>query len=192
MKDPKKLIEASIETAGTLLGQVEELVRIARLITVSVRGGGRIYLMGNGGSAADAQHIAAEFVGRFELDRAAVSATAFTTDSSVLTSLSNDFGYDIIFERQVEAHVRHGDIVIGITTSGTSSNIAKALDKAKELGASTVLFTGEKWRKAGGKRVEADAIIVAGSENTARVQESHIIAAHVICSMVEDELFGTS
>jgi len=192
LKDPKKLIEASIETAGTLLGQVEELVRIARLITVSVRGGGRIYLMGNGGSAADAQHIAAEFVGRFELDRAAVSATAFTTDSSVLTSLSNDFGYDIIFERQVEAHVRHGDIVIGITTSGTSSNIAKALDKAKELGASTVLFTGEKWRKAGGKRVEADAIIVAGSENTARVQESHIIAAHVICSMVEDELFGTS
>jgi D-sedoheptulose 7-phosphate isomerase len=194
LKDPRALIGDSVKSVESLLGQVEELIRAARLITVSVRAGGRVYLFGNGGSAADAQHIAAELVGRFELERKGIPAIALTTDTSVLTSVSNDYGFETVFERQVEAHVRQGDVVVGITTSGTSPNVVRALRRAKELGAATVLLTGAGWANADAARVPApaDAVIAAGSENTARIQEAHIVAGHVICHLVEDELYGAT
>jgi D-sedoheptulose 7-phosphate isomerase len=194
LKDPRALIGDSVKSVESLLGQVEELIRAARLITVSVRAGGSVYLFGNGGSAADAQHIAAELVGRFELERKGIPAIALTTDTSVLTSVSNDYGFETVFERQVEAHVRQGDVVVGITTSGTSPNVVRALRRAKELGAATVLLTGAGWANADAARVPApaDAVIAAGSENTARIQEAHIVAGHVICHLVEDELYGAT
>ena len=192
MKDPKQIIKASVESAGSLLGQVQELIRIARLITTSVRGGGRVYFLGNGGSAADAQHLAAEMVGRFERDRKGIPAFALTTDSSILTSVSNDYGFETVFERQVEACVLPNDVVVGITTSGTSQNVALALRKARELGAATVLLTGAGWRKndGGKEKAQADAVIVVDSEDTARVQEGHILAGHIVCHLVEDGLYG--
>lgn len=192
MRDPRQLIKDSTKSAESLLDQVEVLLRIARLIVVSVKGGGRIYLFGNGGSAADAQHLAAEMVGRFERDRKGIPAAALTTDTSILTSVSNDYGFEVVFERQIEAYVRHGDVVIGITTSGTSQNVAGALRKAKELGAVAVLLTGKNWeeRKDGPEAAKADAVVVVDSENTARIQEAHILAGHVICHLVEEELYG--
>jgi D-sedoheptulose 7-phosphate isomerase len=189
--DPKKLLEASVRAIESLGDQIENLMRTARLIVTSVKGGGSVYFLGNGGSAADAQHLAAEMVGRFERDRKAIPAAALTTDTSILTSVSNDYGFDTVFERQVEAHVRHNDVVVGITTSGTSPNVLRALEKAGEMGAATVLLTGAKLPEdmEAGQDTRADIVISVGSESTARIQEAHIVAGHVICHLVEDGLF---
>jgi D-sedoheptulose 7-phosphate isomerase len=192
LEDPKQLIRNSLKSVESLLNQTEVLTRIAHLITASVLGGGTVYLFGNGGSAADAQHIAAELIGRFELDRKAVPAIALSTDTSVLTSLSNDYGFDKVFERQVEALVKQGDVAVGISTSGTSANVVRALRKAKKLGAVTVLLTGAGWSEndKSEETAKADAVIAVDSENTARVQEAHIVAGHIICHLVEEELYG--
>ncbi len=194
MKDPKELIKSCVSSIESLLGQAEVLNRIAGLIVASVRGGGRIYFLGNGGSAADAQHLAAELVGRFKKDRKAIAAVALTTDTSILTSVANDYGFDTVFERQVEAHVLPRDVVVGITTSGTSPSVVRALHKARELGSTTVLFTGAGWKKAGGTRepAQADAVIVVDSQDTARIQEAHILAGHIVCHLVEEELYGAT
>jgi len=147
----------------------------------------KVVLFGNGGSAADAQHIAAEFVGKFYKDRDSLPSLAFHTNTSVLTATANDFGYDLVFERQVSSFVEEGDIAIGISTSGNSANVIKGLIKAKEKGAITVGFTGE--RKS---RVEeiTDICLKIPSDDTPRIQEGHITVGHIICYLVEKELFG--
>jgi D-sedoheptulose 7-phosphate isomerase len=147
----------------------------------------KVILFGNGGSAADAQHIAAEFVGKFYKDRDSLPALAFHTNTSVLTATANDFGYDLVFERQVSSFVENGDIVIGISTSGNSPNVIKGLIKAKEKGAITVGFTGQKPSKVG---EITDICLKIPSTDTPRIQEGHITVGHIVCYLVEKELFG--
>jgi D-sedoheptulose 7-phosphate isomerase len=150
-----------------------------------LRGGGRVLAFGNGGSAADAQHLAGELVGRFRRDRAALSAIALTTDSSVVTAIGNDMGYESVFRRQVEAHGRPGDVAVGITTSGRSPNVVQALQRARERGLVTMGLTGG----GGGNLVGAvDYLIDVPHAETARIQEVHVMVVHVLCQIVEEAM----
>ncbi|MBI4564920.1 MAG: D-sedoheptulose 7-phosphate isomerase [Planctomycetes bacterium] len=159
--------------------------RIAGVLIRALKGGRKIVLFGNGGSAADAQHIAAELEGRFERERRPWPALALTTNTSALTAIGNDYGYEIVFERLVRAHVRKGDVAIGLSTSGNSPNVVAGLRAAKRLGAETVAFTG-----VGGGRVAkaADHVFRAPSERTAHIQECHITVGHILCEIVERAL----
>ncbi|MCB1233176.1 MAG: D-sedoheptulose 7-phosphate isomerase [Verrucomicrobiae bacterium] len=159
---------------------------IAEACIEAVRNGGKVCFFGNGGSAADAQHFAAEFVVRFVRNRKALPSIAFTTDTSILTACANDFGYDDVFARQVEALCRPGDVVVGISTSGTSANVVRGLEAARAIdGVVTVAFTGEK----GARCAElADHALCVPSPITARVQECHLIAGHLICDLAEEAL----
>ncbi|MBC7755846.1 MAG: D-sedoheptulose 7-phosphate isomerase [Bdellovibrio sp.] len=149
-----------------------------------IKNGGKILIMGNGGSAADAQHIAAEIVGRFKKERKGMAAIALTTDTSILTSVGNDFGYDYIFARQIEALCRPEDLVIGITTSGNSANVVRAMEAAKAIGATTVGLTGDM----GGKLTAiCDHNLVMPSSVTARIQEAHIFVGHSLCEILESD-----
>ncbi|MCB1236105.1 MAG: D-sedoheptulose 7-phosphate isomerase [Verrucomicrobiae bacterium] len=155
---------------------------IAEACVAALRNGGKVCFFGNGGSAADAQHFAAEFVVRFVRNRAALPAIAFTTDTSILTACSNDFGYEGVFARQVEALCGPNDVVVGISTSGTSGNVRRGLEAARAKGAKTVAFTGE----SGGPCAEAaDLALRVPSAVTARVQECHLIAGHIVCDLAE-------
>ena len=147
----------------------------------------KVVLFGNGGSAADAQHIAAEFVGKFYKDRESLPSLALHTNTSILTATANDYGYDFVFERQVSSFVEKGDVVIGISTSGNSPNVIKGLTKAKEKGAITVGFTGQKASKV---EEITDICLKIPSSDTPRIQEGHITVGHIICYLVEKELFG--
>ncbi len=161
------------------------IAKAAAMITNCIRSGGKAIFFGNGGSAADAQHLAGELVGRFRLERAAFPAMALTTDTSVITSLANDYGYDTIFARQVEAHARETDVVVGISTSGNSANVVAGLKKAKQAGAKTIGLVGGN----GGEIAKiADIILVVPSSDTPRIQEGHITIGHIICDIVEDAL----
>jgi D-sedoheptulose 7-phosphate isomerase len=169
------------KTAGRLIAQIEEAVN---MIVACYNADGRLCAFGNGGSAADAQHIVAELVGRFLIDRKPLRAQALTTDTSILTSVANDYEFDSIFSRQVEAFGRQGDIAFGITTSGNSTNVLSGLQKAKQLGMKTIALTGP----GGGKCAEfADILLDAGSQGdpTPRVQEAHMVIYHTICELVE-------
>ncbi|MFX1363435.1 MAG: SIS domain-containing protein [Promethearchaeota archaeon] len=146
----------------------------------------KVVLFGNGGSAADAQHIATEFVGKFYKDRESLPALALHTNTSTLTATANDFGFEFVFERQVSSFVEKGDVVIGISTSGNSPNVIKGLKKAKEKGATTVGFTGSKYNKI---EEITDICLKIPSTNTPRIQEGHITVGHIICYLVEKELF---
>ena len=149
-----------------------------------INNGGKILIMGNGGSAADSQHIAAEIVGRFKKERKGMAAIALTTDTSILTSVGNDYGYDYIFARQVEALCRPEDLVIGITTSGNSANVVRAMEAAKAIGAITVGLTGG----TGGKLLSlCDFSLVMPSNITARIQEAHIFVGHSLCEILESD-----
>jgi len=177
-------VKKKIVDDPSLLSQINQ---ISSIIIEAYRKKKKVILFGNGGSAADAQHIAGELVNRLHLEREALPAIALTTDSSVLTSIANDYDYSRIFARQVEALAKEGDVVIGISTSGSSSNVIEAVKTAKEKGAKTVGFTGNK----GGKLAElVDFVISVPSDETPRVQESHITILHIICCLVERELFG--
>jgi D-sedoheptulose 7-phosphate isomerase len=160
--------------------------RVAEECMKAYRRGNRVLLAGNGGSAADAQHIAAEFVSRYAFDRPGLAAIALTTDTSMLTAIGNDYGYEHIFRRQLEANGRQGDVFIGISTSGNSPNVLAALQRARELGIVAVGLTGE-----GGVKMESccDYCIKVPSLSTPRIQESHIMLGHIICGIVEAELF---
>ena len=150
----------------------------------TIKNGGKILIMGNGGSAADSQHIAAEIVGRFKKERKGMAAIALTTDTSILTSVGNDYGYDYIFARQIEALCRPEDLVIGITTSGNSANVVLAMQAAKEVGAITVGLTGG----TGGKLLDlCDFNLVMPSNVTARIQEAHIFVGHSLCEILESD-----
>lgn len=149
-----------------------------------IKKGGKILVMGNGGSAADSQHIAAEIVGRFKKERKGLPAIALTTDTSILTSVGNDYGYDYIFARQIEALCRPGDLVIGITTSGNSANVVKAIEAANAIGATTVGLTGG----TGGKlNALCNYNIIIPSNVTARIQEAHIFVGHSLCEILESD-----
>ncbi len=160
---------------------------IAQRLNECFRGGHKVLLCGNGGSAADAQHIAAEFVNRFLYDHAALPAIALTTDTSILTAVGNDSAYELVFSRQVEALARPGDILVGISTSGGSANVLKALSKARELGVMAIGFTGQKGRLT--MAPLCDVCLIIPTEATPRIQECHLFAWHVICGMVEEALF---
>ena len=164
---------------------VNEILSIAELIIDAYRNGGKVVLFGNGGSAADAQHIAGELVGQFLIKRQSFPAIALNTNTSILTAIANDYGYDLIFTRQVEAIVDKGDVVIGISTSGNSPNVVNAIELAKTKGAKTIGLTGG----SGGKLAEAaDLTLTVPSDSTPRIQEAHITIGHIICEIVEEEL----
>jgi D-sedoheptulose 7-phosphate isomerase len=161
-----------------------QLLAVGRRIAERVRGGGRILAFGNGGSAADAQHLVGELVVRFRRDRAAIPALALTTDASVVTAMANDLGFERVFSRQVEAHGRPGDVAIGISTSGQSANVVAALEIARSRQMLTVGLTGQ-----GGGRVASvvDELIAVPHADTARVQEVHGMIVHLLCEVIEDE-----
>ena len=162
-----------------------EIAQAVEAIFKSLSGGHKVLLMGNGGSAGDAQHIAAEFVGRYKSERPALPAIALTVDTSAITAISNDYGYDFIFDQQVEALCEEGDSVIGISTSGNSKNVILALERAKKMGATTLGLLG----KSGGRAKEAvDIAIVIPSDDTAHIQETHITIGHIICELVEKRI----
>jgi len=170
-----------------LRGLVPQIKELAQALIQAYRGKGKVVLFGNGGSAADAQHIACELVGRFEKGRRALPAIALSTNTSTLTAIGNDYGYEASFARQVEAFVGEGDIAIGISTSGNAANVLQGLRVAKEKGAKTVGLSG----KSGGKlKSLVDLCLVVPSDSTPRIQEAHITIGHIICGIVERELFG--
>ena len=181
-----QLIQESIETKQALLAECVPTVRkIADAMVQSISSGGTVYIMGCGGSAADAQHIAGELIGRFKLERPGLPCVAMTTDTSILTSIGNDYGFDQVFVRQVEGLVRAGDVVIGISTSGNTEAVLKAIALAKEKGAVTVGFTGQ----TGGKLKDlVDLCLCVPSTDTPHIQECHITVGHVLCGVVEEAL----
>ncbi len=174
-----------IAEAKSLQQQVETLVpeleRAAELCAQALNSGGKLVFFGNGGSAADAQHIAAEFVGRFEKERAALPALALTTNTSALTAIGNDYAYDAVFERQVQALVTEKDAVIGISTSGNSANVIRGIEAAKKIGAKTIGFSG----KDGKLKLVADVALAVPSLHTPRIQEVHIFLGHALTHVVE-------
>jgi D-sedoheptulose 7-phosphate isomerase len=165
------------------------ILAIADCITASFRNGGKLLIAGNGGSAADAQHIAGEFLSRLRFDRNPLPAIALTTDTSVLTAVGNDYGYEKVFERQVRGLGRAGDIFIGISTSGRSPNVLAALEAARRLGMTTIAFTGTA-PGANAMHAHSDIVLAAPTDDTPLIQQIHITAAHAICEVVERELFS--
>jgi len=163
----------------------DELARAAGVMIAALQRGGRILSFGNGGSATDAQHLAAELVGRFQMERRAWPALALTADSAIVTALSNDYGYDAVFVRQVQAHGRPDDVAVGITTSGASANVTRGLIEARSLGLHTIALTGNDGGEAG--RV-ADVHLNVPSDSTARVQEVHRTIVHVMCELIDKGL----
>lgn len=158
----------------------------AQQICHALQNGNKVLVMGNGGSAADAQHFAAELVGRFLKNRAALPAVALTTDSSILTAVGNDFGFDQIFARQVEALGQRGDVVIGISTSGHSANVLAAMEVARSQGCTTVALVG---RDGGPIAHQADLSLIVGVDETPRIQEAHLTLIHILCDLIEAEMF---
>lgn len=165
---------------------IPQVAQVAELIAQAYRRGGKVVLFGNGGSASDAQHIAGELVGRFRFDRPSLPAVALTGNTSVLTAIANDFGYEDVFARGVEGLVREGDVVIGLSTSGESPNVLKGIEAAKRRGAKTVAFCGSKGRLAS----LCDVALAVPSTDTPRIQEVHITLGHILCELVEEDLFG--
>lgn len=177
--------ELSVKIARENSGAIFEA---ALLITGCLRNEGKVLFFGNGGSAADAQHLAAEFVGRFVRERTGLPAIALTTDSSILTAVANDYGFDQIFARQIQALARLGDVVVGISTSGNSANVLEGVKEARKRGLKTIGLSG---RDGGGLARQADVAITIPSTSTARIQECHITIGHLFCELVEAELFGS-
>ena len=178
-------IKVTRETIKSISKPIESA---ANLCIDSLKKGNKILIFGNGGSAADAQHIAAEIVGRYKLKRKGLPAIALTTDTSVITSISNDYGYVNVFNRQVEALANKGDVLIGISTGGTSANVISALKLAKKLNCKTIGFSG----KGGGEfNTLCDVNLIASSEDTPRIQEMHILIGHTICHLI-DQAFTSS
>jgi D-sedoheptulose 7-phosphate isomerase len=181
--------EAALQLHKLLLcdSYIDRVVQVAKVWTESLRCGGKILFFGNGGSAADAQHLAAELVSKFRLERDALPGLALTTNTSVLTAIANDYEFERVFERQVAAWAQTGDVVIGMSTSGNSQNVFYGLRKAKEIGAKTVGFLG----CSGGLIKEVcDLTVIVPSSDTPRIQEAHILTGHVVCDIVEKALMG--
>ena len=184
-----ELLEESVRVKKALCGKKSELEKIeevSKAIVKALRNGHKVVLFGNGGSAADAQHIACELSGRFKKERRGLPAIALTTNTSALTAIANDYGYDAVFSRQVDGIVNKGDIVMGISTSGNSVNVIKGVEVAKKRGALTIGLTGA----TGGKLNKVvDICIKVPSNDTPRIQEAHITIGHIICQLIEEGLF---
>lgn len=177
-------IAEHLELVRQLQDRQVVLEAIALAMTETIRSGGRIFWCGNGGSAADSQHLCAELVGRFRCERRAIASIALTTNTSILTAIANDYGYDYVFSRQLECLGAAGDLLVGISTSGNSSNVVAALQTARTRGMTTVAFTGGD----GGKMGQfADYLLAVPSKETARIQEMHILAGHMLCDWVEQD-----
>ena len=181
------LLDAGFEEHGTLLhatrdAVVEPFTQLIKICVAAVSKGNKIILFGNGGSASDAQHIAAELVGRFVMDRQPVPAIALTADTSALTAISNDYGFDYVFERQLLGLGQAGDVAIGLSTSGHSQNVIKALWTAKSMGITSVGFSG---RNGGAMKAIANPLLIVPSDETPRIQEMHIILGHLMCAAIE-------
>lgn len=186
----KSILQESCDTKQKVIND-EALIKVIQDVTSicisALQKGNKLLLAGNGGSASDSQHIAAELVGRYEKDRAGLPAIALTTNSSQLTAISNDYGYEYIFQRQVQALAKSGDIFFGLSTSGNSKNVIKAIEQCKPLNVASVAMTGE----SGGQMKDiSDYCINVPSSNTARIQEVHITIGHIICLAIEDSLFS--
>ena len=192
MNDIKSIINSAIDLNklvlqnDTLLGQIKT---VSEVLTQCFESGNKVMFCGNGGSAADAQHLAAEFSGRFYLDRKALPAEALHCNSSYLTAVANDYSYDLIYSRLLEGIGKDGDVLVGITTSGNSKNIINAFIKAKELGIQTIAMTGET---GGELKNHANLLINIPSLDTPRIQECHILIGHIICYLVEKNLFTSA
>jgi D-sedoheptulose 7-phosphate isomerase len=192
MEKIKNIVKASIDVKQQVL-QSEELLstveKIVDVMTSSLQAGGRIYFCGNGGSAADAQHLAAEFSGRFYTDRKALPAEALHCNTSYLTAVANDYSFDVIYARLIDGIGNEGDVLVGLSTSGNSGNIVKAFEVAKEKGIITVGFTG---LSGGTMKSLSDHLINVPSTDTPRIQESHILIGHIICQLVEEKYFSSN
>lgn len=190
MERKKKIVDLIKEAAaniGFLRKQetIDTINKIAELLIAALRNNNRIYFCGNGGSAADCQHLAAEFVGRFQKERAGLPAVSLTTDTSILTAVGNDYGFKYIFSRQLKALARKGDVLFLLSTSGKSDNVITAALESKQAGLKVIALTG----KDGGKLIKfSDIFLIAPGKNTARIQEVHIIVGHILVEIVEEEL----
>jgi D-sedoheptulose 7-phosphate isomerase len=192
MSMDKGRIEEAFRQSAEAMQALDEadfdiLLEMTELVVEAYARGGKVILMGNGGSAADAQHIAAELVSRFRLEREGLFAIALTVNTSILTAIGNDYGFENVFERQVEAIARSGDIVVGLSTSGNSPNVLRAIERARAMGCITFGFTG----MTGGQLLHAvDLCFSAPTDDTPRIQEVHITAGHILCELVESAMFG--
>ena len=192
--DRIKLLESRLESHNSLISKVlsdkallRMLERAASVIEECFRAGGKVYFCGNGGSAADAQHLAAEFSGKYMIDRDCLPAEALHCNTSYLTAVSNDFNYDIVYSRLITGIGRKGDVLIGLSTSGNSVNIVKAFEVCRSKGITTVAFTGEG---GGAMAPLADLLLPVPSTDTPRIQEAHITLGHILCELVESAIFG--
>lgn len=184
----KAEIKESIETKNQILKSlVPQIEQAAKIMIEALKVGNKILFFGNGGSAADAQHLTAELIGRYRKDRRSLPAIALSTDTSILTSLSNDYGFEVVFAKQIEGLAKKGDIAFGISTSGNSRNVLEGIEKAKELGCKTIGLLGCD----GGRIGEVvDLAVTVPCKITPRIQESHITIGHILCSLIEQELFA--
>ena len=190
-RDHKKMMRDQLDESAALKMKVKEscmddMVKAATALIEALKKGNKLLIFGNGGSAADAQHIACEFVSKFRLERKGLPAISLTTNTSILSAISNDYEYARVFERQIEALGRKGDVVIGISTSGKSPNVLAALKLARKMGMVTIGMEGEKGRM----KDVVDIDICVPSSDTPRIQEAHITIGHILCDVVEKELFG--
>ncbi len=186
----KNEIEKTIATMNQIIANndlLNEVSQVAKVCADAIRQGNKILFMGNGGSAADSQHLAAELVSRLSYNRPAMAAIALTVDTSILTAIANDFHFSDIFSRQIEALGREGDVLFAISTSGSSANVLKASQVAKERGMKVIAFTGAKITEL---HSLADLSIAVPTTSTPKIQESHIMLGHIICGVIEDELYG--
>jgi D-sedoheptulose 7-phosphate isomerase len=184
----KAIFQESIRVKEeTLKVNLDGLMKAVDVITRALKNNGKIIFLGNGGSAADSQHMAAELIGRFQKERRALPAIALTTDTSILTALSNDYGFDVVFARQIEGLAHREDVVVAISTSGNSKNVIEAVKKAKEKGITCISFTGCGGGKLAGL---CDINLIVPSQKTSRIQESHICIGHTICELVENNFFS--
>jgi len=183
-----QLEESAEVKRQTIVTAVDSIEAAAQMLIDCYRAGGKVLLCGNGGSAADAQHLAAELISRLKLERAAIPALALTTNTSLLTAIGNDYKYDLVFVRQVEAFGRAGDVLIAISTSGESENVIKAVEFSRVQGIKSIALTGAK----GGRLAEkVDLAIKIPSDNVQRIQECHITVGHILCELIESALYGT-
>jgi D-sedoheptulose 7-phosphate isomerase len=180
-------LKESIETKQAVMKSLApQIEKAARVMIGALKNGNKILFFGNGGSAADSQHLAAELISRFQMERKSLPVIALTTDTSIITAIGNDYSFDNIFARQIEGLTQKGDIAFGLSTSGNSKNVVAGLEKAKQLGCQTIGLVG-----SGGRIAEiADIVIAIPSKNTPRIQECHITIGHILCSLIEQELFG--
>ncbi len=183
----KDILLESIQVKEELLhNSIEEIIEITNILINCLKNGNKVILFGNGGSASDSQHIAAELIGRFTKDRVSLPAIALTTNTSVLTSLSNDYSFEVVFAKQIEALAKPGDVVVGISTSGKAKNVNAGIRQAKKMGIKTVALTGG----VGGELAKtADVALIVPSNSTARIQEAHITIGHIFCQLIEEKIF---